>query len=240
MIQVVPQTGSTNADLLSRLRLGDKLAENEWLVTDRQTSGRGRQGRDWSDGLGNFMGSTVLFHRDSDPPAQTLALVVGIALYEAVVSSVGHISQLHLKWPNDLMHDDAKLAGILLERERGAIVVGIGVNLVTAPKVEGRQTVSLAKLNKPIDRDAFAAVLQSTVSTEVYRWRETGLDQTLSRWSHRAHLEGSDLAVHPPGEEPISGQFAGLTPEGALRLRITGGEERVIHAGDVSVIGKGD
>ena len=78
MIRFVTETGSTNTDLASELRAGMAVPEGEWLVADRQVSGRGRQGRAWFDGYGNFMGSTVVHLSPRDPNPATLALVAGV------------------------------------------------------------------------------------------------------------------------------------------------------------------
>ena len=101
MINIAAQTGSTNADLLEQIKSGEALEEGIWLVADRQTAGRGRQGREWFDGHGNFMGSTLVRPGPNDPPAHTLSLMVGIALYDAVLPLVPDSTALKLKWPND-------------------------------------------------------------------------------------------------------------------------------------------
>ncbi len=233
MIRTVAETGSTNADLLARLRAGEHLPEGEWLIADRQSAGRGRQGRTWFDGSGNFMGSTAIHIGPSDPSPATLALVIGLALYEAVQPMMDGTNTLRLKWPNDLMLNDAKLAGILLEREGGAVVIGIGVNLAAAPELPDRATIALSALGPAPDRDIFAANLAAALSAEIERWRFYGLGPIVRRWEKAAHPQGTGLAVHPPGEEPITGAFAGLTEDGALRLRLPDGAHRIIHAGDV-------
>ena len=117
MIRTLPQTGSTNADLLAALRAGERVGEGEWLVAGRQTAGRGRQGRDWFDGAGNFMGSTIVRLSPRDPSPATLALVAGVAVHETVLPQLAQPSALAIKWPNDLLYAGAKLAGILLERQ---------------------------------------------------------------------------------------------------------------------------
>lgn len=233
MIRTVPETGSTNADIAAGLRAGKAIGEGHWLVADRQISGRGRQGRTWFDGHGNFMGSTVVRPHERDPAPASLALLAGLALYEAVVPQVATPSDLSLKWPNDLMLGGAKLAGILLEREGHAIIVGIGVNLAAAPELPDRRTVALSAYGPAPDRDTFARTLATSFDCELERWRTCGLDPMVRRWESVAHSQGTPLKVRPPGEEPIAGAFAGLTVDGALRLRLAGGEERVIHAGDV-------
>lgn len=233
MIRFIPETGSTNADLLAALRAGERVAEGGWVVADRQTAGRGRQGREWFDGAGNFMGSTAVRLAPGDPPAASFALAAGLAVYEAVLPLLSDPASLRLKWPNDLTLAEAKLAGILLEREGEALVVGIGVNLAQAPAIEGRATIALAALAPAPDRDLFATALTHSFALEHERWRTNGLDPLIRRWQAAAHPPGTWLTVAPPGEGPVTGAFEGLTEDGALRLRLADGTSRVMHAGDV-------
>lgn len=233
MIQTVPETGSTNTDLAVRLSRGEVVLEGEWLVADRQTAGKGRQGQTWFDGFGNFMGSTVVRVGPGDPPAPNLALLSGLALHEVVAPLVPPPATALLKWPNDLMIGAAKLAGILLERVGNTVIVGIGVNLAQAPVVEGRETVALASFGPAPDRDHFAESLARQFTLELERWRSFGLDLLVRRWLAAAHPVGTPLAVGEPGETPLNGHFAGLTADGALQLRLADGTTRVIHAGEV-------
>lgn len=235
MIRFVAETGSTNADLLAALRAGERVAEGDWIVADRQTAGRGRQGRDWFDGAGNFMGSTVVRPAPGDPPAQTLALLAGLAVHEVVAPLMADPSRLSLKWPNDLMVGQAKLAGILLEREGAAVVVGIGVNLAAAPKIAGRETIALADLGPAPPRDSFADALAATFERELERWRTAGHEPLLRRWQAAAHPPGTALTVHEPAGAAVSGAFAGLADDGSLLIRLEDGTLRPIHAGDVSL-----
>lgn len=233
MIRTLAETGSTNADLLAALRAGERLDEGDWLVADRQTAGRGRQGREWFDGAGNFMGSTVVRLSPSDPSPASFALAVGLAVYEAVVPLLPEPLALQLKWPNDLTFREAKLAGILLEREGEALVVGIGVNLAAAPTIEGRATIALAAFGPAPDRNLFASALAKSFALELERWRSYGLDPLIRRWQTAAHPPGTPLTVVAPGDTPLTGAFEGLTGEGAMRLRLADGTTRVMHAGDV-------
>ncbi|WP_067732050.1 biotin--[acetyl-CoA-carboxylase] ligase [Novosphingobium naphthalenivorans] len=233
MIRTVEETGSTNADLAARLSGGEYLPEGDWLVADRQTAGRGRLGRVWNNGAGNFMGSTVVRPGPGDPPASTLALMTGLAVHEALLPFVPQGSALWLKWPNDLLLDGAKIVGILLEVVAGAVVVGIGVNLVTAPDIPGRAVAALADYGTAPGRDAFAEVLAASFDRELQRWRSAGLAPLLRRWQSAAHPVGTRLTVLPPGEEAVEGSFAGLSQDGNLLLGLNDGTQRTIHAGDV-------
>ncbi|MBV1687095.1 biotin--[acetyl-CoA-carboxylase] ligase [Novosphingobium sp. G106] len=232
MIEYLAETGSTSADLAARLRGGDFVPEGHWLVADRQTAGKGRQGRDWFDGAGNFMGSTVVHQRFGDPDLSSLALVVGLAVREAVETRLPIGEQVRLKWPNDLMIGTAKLAGILLERMADSVIIGVGVNLASAPELPDRETVAL---NAP-DRDAFAADLARQFDIELDRWRSFGFAPIVQRWLAAAHPLGTPLSVGEPGEIPLTGTFAGISEDGTLLLRLASGETRVIHAGDVRLI----
>ncbi len=233
MLEYIPQTGSTSADLAARLRSGDLVPEGHWLIADRQTSGKGRQGREWFDGAGNFMGSTVVHPGFGDPPPGTLALLAGLALYEVVAILA---PEAQLKWPNDLMIGNAKLAGILLERQGEAVVVGIGVNLASAPQLADRETIALSAITSAPDRNMFAADLARQFDLELSRWRDFGLEPIINRWLAAAHPIGTPLDIGEPGEIPLSGTFAGLSHDGALQLRLADGTERVIHAGEVRFV----
>lgn len=233
MIQTIPETGSTNADLAARVSAGDFVGEGDWLVTDRQTAGKGRQGRVWFDGTGNFMGSTLVRPTAADPPAASLALLTGLALHEVVAPLIPPPATALLKWPNDLTIGAAKLAGILLERVGDAVIVGIGVNLAQAPQVEGRETMALAGFGPTPDRDHFAASLARQFDLELERWRSFGLEPLIRRWLAAGHPVGTPLAVGEPGDVPLYGRFGGLTADGALQLCLADGTTRTIHAGEV-------
>lgn len=233
MIETVSRTGSTNGDLAARLKAGERVAEGHWLVADRQNAGRGRQGREWFDGLGNFMGSTVVHVQPSDPSTPTLALLAGLAAYQAVLPHCPDPAGLRLKWPNDLIFAGAKLAGILLEREGDSVIVGIGVNLAIAPQVPGRATLALSKFGPTPDRDLFASSIAGYFAEELQRWRTYGAEPLINRWESAAHSIGTGLTVHEQSDGVVSGAFDGLLPDGSLRLRLADGSSRAIHAGDV-------
>ena len=233
MIRFVAETGSTNADLVSRMAQGDRPAEFGWLVAGRQTAGRGRQGRAWFDGAGNFMGSTAVYARPGDPPLHTLALVAGLALHSVIAPLVPPTFRPMLKWPNDVLIGPAKLGGVLLERVGDTVIVGIGVNLAAAPEIDGRETVSLAKFGPAPDCSAFAADLAAAFAAEVGFWRGGGLAPVIARWLAAAHPAGTPLLVGEPDETPVQGQFWGLDPDGALILRRADGTRQSVHAGEV-------
>jgi BirA family transcriptional regulator, biotin operon repressor / biotin---[acetyl-CoA-carboxylase] ligase len=233
LIEYLSETGSTNADLAARLAAGEALGEGYWLVADRQSAGRGRLGRTWFDGTGNFMGSTIVRPAACDPSPGTLALVVGLALIEVVSGLVPPPHRAMLKWPNDVLIGTAKLTGILLERSGDAIVAGIGVNLVQAPDLPDRPAIALSAFGPAPDRNTFAEALARQFAIELDRWRSYGLEPIVARWQAAAHPPGTALVAGEPGGEQIAGSFIGLAADGALQLRLDNGTTRTIHAGEV-------
>lgn len=166
-----------------------------------------------------------------DPPAQSLSLAAGLALIEAVEAAAPGLPLL-LKWPNDVVADGAKLAGILLERQGDRVVVGFGVNLASAPRIAGRPT---AHLSGRISPQAFAPLLAGSMSRLLGLWRTSPADDFARAWLARAHPIGTNLTVHSAGSTVVSGSFAGIDPDGALRLRLGDGSVEVIRAGDVKL-----
>lgn len=219
--------GSTNSILLA----DSSAIEGDWLIALRQDAGRGRQGREWHARDGNFFGSTVVQLRDEDPVAPSLALLAGLALIEAV-EVVAPTVRTALKWPNDLMHGDAKLAGVLLERSGNRVVAGFGVNLASAPDIEERETFSLDGITTA---QAFAPLIAASFARLLAAWRSAEPAAFAKAWLARAHPIGTRLAVHVAPGDRIAGRFDGIEPDGALRLRLDDGNVEIVRAGDVSL-----
>lgn len=207
--------------------------EGDWLVALRQEGGKGRQGRAWQSLEGNFTGSTLVQLRTGDPSAPSLALVAGLALIEAI-DIVAPTAPLSLKWPNDLLLGEAKLAGILLERSGERVVAGFGVNLAAAPAISGRKTAALQPIAETAPQ-AFAPLLAGKFTQLLAAWRTAQPVQLAQAWMARAHPIGTPLEVHSAPGERIGGTFDGIEPDGALRLRRAGGAIDIIRAGDVTL-----
>jgi len=211
----------------------DGAPEGTWLRADRQTSGRGRSGRSWRSPPGNLYASTLVRLKGEDPPAPTLALAAGVALHD-VVRPISPTAML--KWPNDLLIGARKIAGILLERVERVVIIGVGVNLASHPEDVDRPATSLrAEGNLAPPPEVFMQDLAHAFSASLATWR-SALDEILDRWLRSTHPVGTPLTTHGPAGETLSGVFAGLEPDGALRLRLADGEVRIIHAGDVFLV----
>ena len=139
---------------------------------------------------------------------------------------------LSLKWPNDLMLGDAKLAGILLERSGDRIVVGFGVNLAGAPVIEGRRTAALKPIRDTTPQ-AFAPLLAGKFAQMLATWRAADPAQFAQAWLAHAHPVGTPLDVHIGPGERVSGTFDGIEADGAMRLKRSDGRIDVLRAADV-------
>jgi len=226
-IRIVERTGSTNADLI----VETSAVEGDWLVALEQHSGKGRQGRSWTSAAGNFYGSTLVQLRAGDPSAQTLSLIAGLALIEAIDAAVPG-QALMLKWPNDVLLLGRKLAGILLERMGDRVVIGFGVNLAMAPKLPDRQGAALGGQVTPL---AFAPLLAASFARLLTLWRQSEPGLIIQAWLARGHPVGTKLTVHVSNSERISGRFDGLELDGALRLRLDNNELEIVRAADVEL-----
>jgi BirA family transcriptional regulator, biotin operon repressor / biotin---[acetyl-CoA-carboxylase] ligase len=207
------------------------VVDGDWLVALEQSAGKGRQGRQWVSKPGNFFGSTLVELAETDPPAQSLSLASGLALIEAVDIAIPGLPLL-LKWPNDLLLDGGKLAGILLERQNNRVVIGFGVNLAHAPDIPERPS---AHLGGRISPQAFAPLLAGSMSRLLTLWRTARPQELAMAWLARAHAVGTELAVHGSDADVVRGRFDGIEPDGTLRLRLADGSVRGIHAADVTL-----
>lgn len=211
------------------------VAEGGWLRAGRQTGGKGRMGRSWESPEGNLYCSTLVRLRASDPLPHTLALVAANAVHALVAPLCA--GQARIKWPNDVLVDGAKIAGILLERSGDAIIVGIGVNVTGHPTGLDRPVTSLFAQGAA---DAEAGALQHRLA-ELFAhwlgvWRAQGLEPVRAHWQLNAHPPGTPMRVVQPDGELVEGCFDSLDRQGMLILRLANGDVRAIHAGDILLI----
>ncbi len=179
------------------------------------------------------MGSTAVNIEPDDPPAHSLALVSGIAVRAALALATHNGANFVIKWPNDILIGNAKLAGILLERVGAYLIVGIGVNIASAPDLPDRKTTSLSAQNITLSRNGFADALTEIWPAYIAKWRSAGVATIVEEWLSFAHPFGTKLQVSEGEYAGLTGGFDGLEHDGALRLRQSDGTQMIIHAGDV-------
>ncbi len=221
--------------MLARAEAG--APEGLWIRAEQQSGGRGRLGREWLSPPGNLYCSTLVRICPSDPAAHLLAFVAGLAVLDTV-NTVAPDAGARLKWPNDVHVGGAKLAGILLERRKDAVVVGIGMNVGIAPEIAGRTVTSLHDLGALAQIDAAAVIdlLAPRFASRLVQWRTCQPATLLEVWCAAAHKPGEAMAVHRGPGDRVEGVFGGLAADGALMLRCSDGRVETISAGDVHLI----
>ena len=223
------EVGSTNSWLAAR---ADSTSDNQWVYADRQTAGRGRRGRAWLSEPGNLYTSVLVRPGTREARVEQLSFVAAVSLDEALQAWVP-AERLAIKWPNDILLDRVKCAGILPEAERGVVVVGFGVNLARAPDDTERPATSLAAAGcaVPTPAEALAALAEAFARWRGI-WAGDGFAGVRARWLARAGGVG-ETVVARLGNETLTGRFEGLGPDGALQLRLPSGTLRPVYAGEV-------
>ncbi len=238
-IRVVTETGSTNADLLAEARAG--AAEGLVLAAGAQTAGRGRLGRPWLSPPGTALTFSLLLRPRGVPPARLgwLPLLAGVAITAALAGTAG--LDARLKWPNDVLAGQAKLAGILAEATGGAVVVGAGINVYQRRAELPVPTATSLWLAAPgaagpAARERLLAAVLREFATRYRAWQDRGGDADGSglrpEYLRRSATVGQWVTVTLPGGGSVSGMATGVDPDGRLAVRTGNGVIR-LSAGDV-------
>ncbi|HOV04724.1 MAG TPA: biotin--[acetyl-CoA-carboxylase] ligase [Hyphomicrobiales bacterium] len=236
------EVDSTNAEALCRLAAGETAPF--WLTAGRQVAGRGRRGRSWTSEPGNLYSSLVLVEPAPAEHLGALPLVVGLGVHRAVAGLAGlDPARLRVKWPNDVLLDGKKIAGILIEANeiagRRTVVVGIGVNCAHHPEGTEWPATSLAAAGLAVSPDEVFACLAGSLAATLAEWdRGAGLAAIRRAWLDIASGLGEPIVVRLP-QSTVSGHFSTIDRDGRLVLRLASGEERRIAAGDVFLPGTG-
>lgn len=218
-----------------RARATDGAGEGEVVQALVQTKGRGRQGREWVSPMGNLYMSALLRPNCPARVAGQISFIVALALSAAIDEFIEPPHVKTLKWPNDVLIDGRKCAGILLESILGkdggveALIVGIGVNILAPPEDRiGLQNVSARQVAIHPFRDRLLVHLGALYR----RWQVEGFAFIRQAWMEQAHGIGAPITARL-AEQTIEGVFEGLNKDGALMLILPSGEKIDISAGDV-------
>jgi BirA family biotin operon repressor/biotin-[acetyl-CoA-carboxylase] ligase len=228
---------STNAEGLRLARAG--TPGPLWIVAREQTAGRGRRGRIWISEPGNLYATLLVSEPSAPEHAAQLSFVAALALHDAVAGRVpGLASRLKLKWPNDLLIDRNKLAGILIEAEGPSVVIGIGVNCAHHPQGTDYPATDLAAAGVRATPEGLFTALSAAMITRLGQWdRGAGFAAIRDDWLARAAGLGKPMVVSLADGER-SGSFETIDATGRLMLRLADGTVQAIAAGDVLRAGR--
>lgn len=237
-IDVVTETGSTNADLLARHAAGADI-RGAVLLAEHQSAGRGRNGRSWSAPPRSQVALSIGVAADRVPADSWgwLPLLTGVALVDAVRAATG--IEAGVKWPNDVLVGTGKLAGILAEvaAPDPAIVVGLGLNVtLTAEEAPDPRATSLQLLGaEMLDRDKLVAAILRELTTRIRHWQDAaGPDaQLIADYRQRSTTIGNRVRAIMPGGHEITGTAVDVDDLGRLHID-TGAEVVTVSAGDIT------
>jgi BirA family biotin operon repressor/biotin-[acetyl-CoA-carboxylase] ligase len=238
-LEVVAQTESTNSDLLTRCI---NLTQPTMLAAEMQTAGRGRAGRSWFSEPGAALTFSVAW-----PFAKTgasligLPLAIGVALAQALLSLDAPVQ---LKWPNDVLKEGKKLAGILVETatldDKAWAVIGVGLNLLLSNELEQRigHSVADAVWLAQMDRNQLLAVLLNHLTTALRQFGVSGLSSFVKPWNALHAYAGQQVTIVDQGIVARRGIALGIDQQGYLLLQSELGAISRVMVGDVSLRGQ--
>ncbi len=239
---------STSSEAMVRAQAGARGPL--WVRADRQTGGRGRSGRSWLSGEGDLMASLLVAPGCPHSALHQLSLVAGVAVVDAVrsvmapappaPSAASGAPRLRLKWPNDILVGADKLGGILVESSTFGgdlvAVIGIGVNLVEAPRLDGYAATALRRHGPPPPPPArMLATVAARMESWLAAWdKGAGFAAIRAAWLERAGPVGEPMSINT-GAGRVAGLFAGLDADGALLLETVDGRLARFTFGDVTL-----
>jgi len=242
-LEVHPVIDSTNSEFMRRIQKDEPLDSGTVIVAQMQTAGRGRRGRTWQSPFGaNLYYSYYWLLDDGLQAAMGLSIVVGLAVYDTLKKQYG--LEVQLKWPNDILVDNKKLAGVLVELDgqpQGPckLVIGIGLN-IKMPDNYSEQIdqpwTDLSLLNpnnEAINKNKLVAQLTHCLETRLEEYRQTGLLNMHQEWN-KLHAFQDKLVTLATGKRTWQGICEGIDPQGGIKIR-QNGELKSYFGGEISL-----
>jgi BirA family biotin operon repressor/biotin-[acetyl-CoA-carboxylase] ligase len=206
-----------------------------WILAQEQTAARGRRGRAWSTPRGNFAGTLIMRMTGSPADAALRSFVASLALYEAFIEVTGQADAFALKWPNDVLLNGGKVAGILLETLGPNLVIGIGVNLAHAPTPEQVEQGAVTPVSVvgetgvSVAPEVFLDALAAAYARLETQFTIYGFSPIRSAWLSRAARIGEVVTARTMRDETI-GVFEDVDASGNLILRTPKGAVAITAA----------
>jgi BirA family biotin operon repressor/biotin-[acetyl-CoA-carboxylase] ligase len=224
--------GSTNSEAIALARSGERGPL--WIAAQRQTAGRGRRGNLWVSEPGNLYASLLLTDVAPTQHIAELSFVAALAVHDAVADVAPALAaRLAVKWPNDLLIDGKKFAGILIEREGAAVILGIGINCAHHPAATAHPATDLSTAGVTVSPHDLLQRLAARMLSRLSQWDQgAGFAAIRADWLARAVGLGQEIRVRLPLRE-LTGQFQAVDESGRLMLRLADGSVEAVSAGDI-------
>lgn len=229
---------------LEALRLAKAGVEGKYVIWAReQNAGKGQRGKSWLSPAGNLYMSILFCHEFELEKLSQLSFVVANALYDAITelaasNNIDCSDKLKLKWPNDIMVGDKKLAGILVEHVKFVkekyIIIGIGLNCSVAPYIQDKQTTSLQEMGiKDIGPDVSLDLIINNFNKHIKDWKyEKTFKSIRKTWLERAYKLDEIITIDN-GQQRLSGRFREIDIMGSIVLELSNGQMCHLSFGEV-------
>ena len=234
--------GSTNTQAKALLQEGERPPF--WVMAEQQTAGRGRKGRHWVSEPGNLFITVVKRFEEEANTLTSMSLVTALAVKEAIESATSPELKVTLKWPNDILLNDAKISGILIESHKACLpqattspatdlIIGVGVNLISHPNLVGKKAGNL----KEAGFEVTPTILRDAIEISLNKWlsiwnKGEGQAAIIQAWQQQAMPLGTPLSIKA-GATIHKGKFGGLDAQGCLKLILENNKIETITAGEV-------
>lgn len=230
------QTASTNTLCLDYAAVGEP--GNLWITSETQTGGKGSRGRDWQSQKGNLFASLLLTDPSEKSRLADLTFIAALSVREAILSFSNRSNQVEVKWPNDVMLNDRKCSGILLEsvhhHDATYVVVGIGVNCQNFPNETLHPATSLFAEGMEVSSNRFFTTLAKTMASNISLWKSgANFSGIRDKWLACAYKLGHKISVHIPGKSATEGRFASVDENGYMLLELDDGSLKQISTADI-------
>lgn len=237
------QTDSTNADSFKKAEEGAR--EGTTVIADSQNSGKGRLGRTWNSPPGVNLYCSIILRPSIMPfEAPQLTFLSAVAVARAIEITTN--LKPKIKWPNDILINGCKIAGLLNEMSAETdgvkfVILGIGVNLNMTREqfptdLRTPATSLFIEQNKQIQRAYFAATMLNELDNLYLEFKNGGFEPVRQEWQARSAAKGKQVEVTDTGRERLCGDFAGIDESGAMLVRLNNGTIERIYSGDVRVL----
>tara|TARA_Y100001936_G_scaffold253666_1_gene319891 strand:- start:5395 stop:6387 length:993 start_codon:yes stop_codon:yes gene_type:complete len=245
-IAILDTTKSTNTELLKKATTeeyyGNKADTIHVVATELQTQGRGRRGKIWYSGLGDSLTFSLLWgFQKGSGVLSGLSLAIGVAIIRSL--ELSGIKNVALKWPNDIVYQHKKIAGILIELRGDSLgptlaIIGIGINLKLSDSIKkniDQESTDLFSINrKNLDRNKLMAKLLSELTIVLKEFTQSGFKPFKKEWVQHHELENEQVALYLPDNSIQEGVVQGITDEGSLILKTSEGM-RYFNGGNIKL-----
>jgi BirA family biotin operon repressor/biotin-[acetyl-CoA-carboxylase] ligase len=201
------------------------------VVADEQTAGRGRLQRQWQSAFGNLHCSIAVFNATLSDGL--LSLLSAICVKDAI----GEYAEIKYKWPNDIMHNNAKICGIIIEKINNVHIIGVGLNVFYAPQVEGRKTTSLLQFNavqQNADQILVVRQFATKICENLQHYLQLSEQVIISKWNQSALYVGQDINIQTGFNLKVNGIFLGVNSNAQAQIKLPSGKIKVIDFGEIS------